>query len=691
MPPGPARRGLLTFVVGGEPFEIPWPYLALHSPVWADKLAEDPNLAVIELEGEADSFRAYLNFLQGADGPTGDLSPSNFLQILHWNQEFGVEHIRGQCEAFLLDPRCREAIELSPDEVLEIAARHDMPKLYEKAVEVTGQGMQYIQVPKGEPTKFDSEDLRTDVVKAHLSMGVMCADGEMRCRHRYADQALLPDAHERARLLWKSRGRFRKPAPAEPDHDWRCPQMVWPHHSFRGEDWTAIASETQPTLPRRSALRPGCPVQIGAVQGCSVDLSWEAESSMVKRRWQLGLGGLGLGQVAMAKPRKRYARSMVANADDLLRWFPKASLVVLRGAAVQIGIEELGMAEALLNGSELFPQDSLHYGFGIYNPSLAHAKPGYLLAVFRASNWHYCPESGWDGNWTSVPHHKAQATQYNQPILATLKLPDLTVVEAVPVAFQRDRFRARFQEVQDGKVLAERSIEGPEDLRLYKFEEDYWLSFSFRTSYIAKLQTRLCFGNRAHGCTPAAWIETGTLMEITPEALHRREHREQQAFKNLNLAQVRKESILVEFSLNPRIMLEVDLASGLWQQVSSTQTPALPLLPTSQFFYRGGFCCVGPVDWGGLEVSIGIAHIKFNRYVFLHRFYLVNNESPYEVLATSPELCFHYLGQEGLAWDELGHGCETVQFASGPRTAGRHGAPEAPFTGPDHPAQCRCQ
>ena len=86
---------------------------------------------------QADSFRAYLNFLQGADGhklgntpasffselplgrgPTGDLSPSNFLQILHWNQarawcgsfkllgflaftagscqEFGVEHIRGQ-------------------------------------------------------------------------------------------------------------------------------------------------------------------------------------------------------------------------------------------------------------------------------------------------------------------------------------------------------------------------------------------------------------------------------------------------------------------------------------------------------------------------------------------------------------------------------------------------------------------
>eukprot|EP00439_Symbiodinium_sp_Y106_P033230 s2915_g3.t7 len=55
----------------------------------------------------------------------------------------------------------------------------------------------------------------------------------------------------------------------------------------------------------------------------------------------------------------------------------------------------------------------------------------------------------------------------------------------------------------------------------------------------------------------------------------------------------------------------------------------------------------------------------FNRYVFLHRFYVVNKKSPYEVLATSPELCFHYLGQVGLVWDELGPGCETVQFASG--------------------------
>ncbi|CAK9027297.1 unnamed protein product [Durusdinium trenchii] len=54
-------------------------------------------------------------------------------------------HFLGWCEAFLLDPKGRDAIELSPDEILEIAARFNMPKLYQKAVEITGQGMQYLQ------------------------------------------------------------------------------------------------------------------------------------------------------------------------------------------------------------------------------------------------------------------------------------------------------------------------------------------------------------------------------------------------------------------------------------------------------------------------------------------------------------------------------------------------------------------
>lgn len=33
--------GTNTSIPGGEPFEVPWPFLALHSPQWAEKLAED--------------------------------------------------------------------------------------------------------------------------------------------------------------------------------------------------------------------------------------------------------------------------------------------------------------------------------------------------------------------------------------------------------------------------------------------------------------------------------------------------------------------------------------------------------------------------------------------------------------------------------------------------------------------------
>eukprot|EP00913_Durusdinium_trenchii_P027787 g26055.t2 len=216
-----ARRGLLTFKVGLDPQAVG---------------AQEPEMAeqVIELEGEADSFRAFLNFLQGAEGPTGDLRPDNFMAVLEWSEEpdFGVDHIRGQCEAFLLDPKGRDAIELSPDEILEIAARFNMPKLYQKAVEITGQGMQYLQVPEG-PTRFESE-------AGSMGTGSTCESGagrEMRVRHRLADQMMLPDPHERARLLWKARKRFQTPSAAsELEPDWRCLHLVWPHHTLRGED-----------------------------------------------------------------------------------------------------------------------------------------------------------------------------------------------------------------------------------------------------------------------------------------------------------------------------------------------------------------------------------------------------------------------------------------------------------------------
>ncbi|CAK9027483.1 unnamed protein product [Durusdinium trenchii] len=501
----------------------------------------------------------------------------------------------------------------------------------------------------------------------------------------------------------------------------------------------------------------------------------------------------------------RAARSLIANASDWLRWLPQTKMIILEGDVQQFPLKRL--EDAWCSGciQGLFPKEARRFGAGLYNPSVAPGPEGPTegtwLAVFRASNWHYCPESGWDGNWSHVPHHKAQGQQYNRPIVALLR--NWTLLEAAALEFPKDRFTARFQEVQAGEVLAERSIEGPEDLRLHRSSEGtYWVSFSFRSAFLAKLHVSFCHG--IPKCKMVASIDASSMTEFTPEALWKKKHRQQQAFKNLNIANLKEDTALVEFSLNPRILLQVDLPSGLWIQVSSSETSSLPVLHESQHFFRGGFCCL-QVTWAKRRVHLGIAHIKgpsgrhrpmplkvgaklgefphkgfgvkelrevrcsgkepkrmifslqvgqphinaletmhgaftmllldvlttitimdfspkptvsvnmagqyqgaaklgdelsldcrvekagkslvytsmtiksgdktvftgqhtkmFNRYVFLHRFYVSNLEAPYEVLGLSPELCFHFLGASGVPWQtDVQEGCETLQFVSG--------------------------
>lgn len=108
---------------------------------------------------------------------------------------------------------------------------------------------------------------------------------------------MLPEPHERARLLWRARGRPAKPParPAEPD--WRCLHMVWPHHTLRGEDWTAVAFESQPTAYRK-------PLRSGISQGISVlgqespeegDLRASRASHRCKNAWFQALNVLVSG------------------------------------------------------------------------------------------------------------------------------------------------------------------------------------------------------------------------------------------------------------------------------------------------------------------------------------------------------------------------------------------------------------
>eukprot|EP00443_Scrippsiella_acuminata_P003951 CAMPEP_0115174576 /NCGR_PEP_ID=MMETSP0270-20121206/3909_1 /TAXON_ID=71861 /ORGANISM="Scrippsiella trochoidea, Strain CCMP3099" /LENGTH=290 /DNA_ID=CAMNT_0002587417 /DNA_START=42 /DNA_END=911 /DNA_ORIENTATION=- len=251
----PVGLGTVAFRIGGEVFRLPRPLLKIHSPHWAARLAAEPGLCDADLPGEASSFRAFERILLGAEGAAGEITAENVMNVLHWGQEFGMDHIVAACESFLLT--CKESL-FPALELLEVAARYDMPLLYAKAVERAAQGTHHLVIPEarsqvGEQqaaSLLSSENLRGDVIAAHVSMALMRGDGEMRRRHRYADHTSLDDATQRARLLWKSRQRFVRAPPEPPGHDWRTLQTVWPHHSFRGADWLAAPCETQPSRSR---------------------------------------------------------------------------------------------------------------------------------------------------------------------------------------------------------------------------------------------------------------------------------------------------------------------------------------------------------------------------------------------------------------------------------------------------------
>lgn len=243
-----------TFIVDGQEFDVPKPFLRIHSPLWAERLDADPNLTQGELPGEAGTFRMFFEFLLGVEGPNSEVTATNVLPLLHWGKELGVDYISACCEHFLLS---RQAAGIKPTELLEIAARHKMPFLYSRATEVVAQGMHWIEVPEPNdpsplPDAFALGGVREDLVSAHISMGLMRNDGEMSRRNRFADQTVLDEPKQRARLLWKTRRRFVPPPGEPPEHGWKTVQTVWPHHSLRSDDWTVVPCETQPTVPMRA-------------------------------------------------------------------------------------------------------------------------------------------------------------------------------------------------------------------------------------------------------------------------------------------------------------------------------------------------------------------------------------------------------------------------------------------------------
>lgn len=245
----------ITFVVGGEYFMLPRPFVQLHSPVWAARLRADPFMEEAEITGDPVAFRLFVEFLVGSEGAAGDVNADNVLALLHWAHQFEIEYITAMCEDFLVS---KPPPSFEREELLDLATAYNMPLLYTRAKEVLAQGMHSVVVPEDEPGRtlprvFRSEEIRRDLVGAHVSMNLVRGDGEARRRYRFADHTTLHEPEQRSRLLWKNRHRFLKPPEKPRDHDWRCLQVVWPHHSLRGDDWSVVPAETQPSMPLRVA------------------------------------------------------------------------------------------------------------------------------------------------------------------------------------------------------------------------------------------------------------------------------------------------------------------------------------------------------------------------------------------------------------------------------------------------------
>jgi hypothetical protein len=247
----------VTVIVDGEEFVLAKPFLSIHSPAWAGRFAEDPELVRVELQGNAQEFRIFFEFLTGIEGQNNEITVNNVLPLLRWGARFDVDYILSMCESFLLT---KMPPEFDPIELLEIAAEHKMSLLYSRLMEILAQGMNWVDVPDGTdsspiPAAFNVRSIREDIVGKHIQMGLLRNDGEMQCRYRFADHTTLDDHKQRARLLWKTQRRFIPPAPEPAEHDWKSLQTVWPHHSLRSDDWCVVPCETQPTMPLRSRER----------------------------------------------------------------------------------------------------------------------------------------------------------------------------------------------------------------------------------------------------------------------------------------------------------------------------------------------------------------------------------------------------------------------------------------------------
>lgn len=205
------------------------------------------------------------------------------------------------------------------------------------------------------------------------------------------------------------------------------------------------------------------------------------------------------------------------------------------------------------------------------------------------------------------------------------------------------------------------------------------------------------FGPRTQPlCLDRAWVEPSELISF-PAA--------DGVEKNWNLIHASRDRLLVEYHVDPHIVLEARLgrmAMGL--QLESLWTLAVSRWPSAVLHgvtnVRGGYCCLrlpeaalhvarrGGMALPGGPLLLGCGHLQRIRTPFdqapgdvdrfrrqaksraYHQFlYALRGEAPFDVVAVSPEWCITMSGHFSRHWQQvLNEGeeaCEAIQFVAG--------------------------
>ena len=343
------------------------------------------------------------------------------------------------------------------------------------------------------------------------------------------------------------------------------------------------------------------------------------------------------------------------------------------------------------SGSDIFRSGN----YSIFNPTTLSLTDSLqpvhrTLQVFlRVSNMHFCPPNA---HWREVLQTEKQVRSF--VAAGVLRLP-AAEEEAPPVWLSAVRLLPLDHvggdaECTGGIPLPDGgfgSFRGAEDPRVFQgvgaSSHAPWLFVSAWTGGCVRLRMHLLKLRAEDGTPPdeaAPALPTLAAAELLPLTVRAwREnyglpHPESEPIQKNWLPFVHRDTLLVEYSVEPRIVLRVDPASGdCYPAFGQSSFPRLHQLAQQRGRVSGG---APPVLLSERGVFLGLAHVKESvrkphltgtkHMVYRHLFYAFEAAPPYAVVAASEPFSLPRTERRGPVCDKgPPEAPPTVQFASG--------------------------